>query len=471
MGFVKTLSNALLGGVGLGEAPDTSLDQSPQDNSSGLPDGDGSDAKVLDDLNDGHALQRQLEALFDAPGAMLAGNVQLIGLEKVREALGDEWARLKTTIHIALENLLASQLRPHDRYIRVGEDSFLIIFAEDDEVFVSQAVAQIVGKMRKLLLGAALHENGGVDIRSIIGRLTQDGEGGARFEPLETSDDLLSSAEATDSEKMIPAFAQQNKRGDIPKLRKVVERKSAAYETVYAPVWDAFHEVLSTYAVVPIAYGRNRNVAPLIGHDVLPASATDVEIAELDIKHLQIMLEMIGELYENEFAVFLVASVHFKTLSNGGLRERYLALCRQIPDFLRKYIGIQIVGVPSQVAESILTQRVAYLRPFFVGVNVRLSSLDVNALTYARSGVGGVTFCYPTDPAEMREAPALIKRHVMDLLAHKIRLTIELVPDLAVAQQLKDLRVTYLTGTCFGALLDTPKNMKRYQLEDFAAPR
>ncbi|MBV1887097.1 MAG: hypothetical protein KUG61_08440 [Parvibaculaceae bacterium] len=471
MGFVKSLGDALLGAAEPTEKNEHQQGGAPADTSGGLENPDSSRVPELDDLDDGQALQQQLEALFDEPDALLAGNVQLIGLEKVRKALGGEWERLKATIHIALENLLASQLRPQDRYLRVGEDSFLIIFSEDDELFVSQAVAKIVGKMRDLLLGSALHENGGVDIRSIIGRLTQDEAGHAKFEAIEVEDEPVSSGAEKVGDKLSPAFVQSGEEEAAPKLRQVVERKSVAYETVYAPVWDAFHQVLSTYAVVPIAYGRNRNAAPLIGHDVLPATATDVEIAELDMKHLQIMLEMIGELYENEFAVFLVASVHFKTLSNGGLRDRYLALCRQTPEFLRKYISIQIVGVPPQVAESILTQRVAYLRPFFVGVNVRLSSLDVNALAYARSGVGGVTFCYPTDPVEMRAAPALIKRHVTDLLAHKIRLTIEMVPDLAVAGQLKDLRVTYLTGTCFGTLLDTPKNMKRYQLEDFATPR
>lgn len=463
VGFVKTLSNAFLGG-----ASDELATKNEQVDASPLGK-DGAAACVVDDLNDGQALQHQLEALFEKPDALLAGNVQLIGLEKVRQALGGDWEHLKATLSIALENLVAGQLRPQDRYLRVGEDSFLIIFSEDDEVFVSQAVAKIVGKMRDLLIGSAIHENGGVDIRSIIGRLEQDGDGGTLFSPIETP--VAVSEPQADTEKMSPAFSQLGDEVAVPKLRRVVERKSVSYETVYAPVWDAFHEVLSTYAVIPTAHGRNPNAPLLFGHDVLPAGASDVEIAELDIKHLQIMLEMIGELYENEFAVFLVTSVHFKTLSNGGLRDRYLALCRQAPDFLRKYISVQIVGVPSQVPESILTQRVSYLRPFFVGVNVRLSSLDVNALTYARSGVGGVTFCYPTDPAAIRTAPALIKRHVLDLLAHRIRLTIELVPNLAVAQQMKDLRVTYLTGTCFGGLMDTPDNMKRYRLEDFATPR
>lgn len=465
MGFVNTLSNALLGGAGsdIGTKDD-------QTGASSASEG-GAAIGALDGLNDGQALQKQLGALFDKPDALLAANVQLIGLEKVREALGGDWDRLKATIHMALENLLASQLRPQDRYLRVGEDSFLIIFAEDDEAVVSQAVGRVVDKMRDLLIGSALHKNGAVDIQSIIGRLEQDGEGGTRFAPLETPAELSPARLATDTKKATPTLTPEEPEPVVPKLRQVVERKNTTYETVYAPVWDAFHEVLSTYAVVPIAYGRNPNTAPLIGHDVLPSGASDVEIAELDMKNLRIMLEMIGELYENEFAVFLVASVHFKTLSNGGLRDRYLDLCRQAPAFLRKYIIIQIVGVPPQVAESILTQRVAYLRPFFMGVNVRLSSLDVNALTYARSGVGVVTFCYPTDPAEIRAAPALIKRHVTDLLAHRIRMTIELVPSLSVAQQLKDLRVTYLTGLIFGKPLDTPNNMKRYQLKDFAASR
>ncbi|MBV1886690.1 MAG: hypothetical protein KUG61_06375 [Parvibaculaceae bacterium] len=460
MSFVKSLSEALLGGAEPTEPA--------QGRSSKLPE-NGPDVV---DLNDGWALQQRLEDLFDGPNALLAGNVQLIGLEKVRAALGDDWEHLKATIYIALENLVAGQLRPQDRYLRVGEDSFLIVFSEDDEGFVSQAVAKIVGKMRDLLIGSTIHENNGVDILSRIGRLEQDSGGCARFVEIETpaKSHLETRDVSLDDEKIRPAFDQLADEVAVPKLRRVVERKSVTYKTVYAPVWDAFHEVLSTYAVIPIGHGRNPNAPLLFGHDVLTAGASDVEIAELDIRHLQIMLEMIGELYENEFAVFLVTSVHFKTLSNGGLRDRYLALCRQVPEFLRKYISVQIVGVPPQVAESILTQRVSYLRPFFVGVNVRLSSLDVNALTYARSGVGGVTFCYPTDPAEMRAAPALIKRHVMDLLAHRIRLTIELVPNLAVAQQMKDLRVTYLTGTCFGGLMDTPDNMKRYRLEDFATP-
>ncbi|MBL1234626.1 MAG: hypothetical protein COB70_003155 [Rhodobiaceae bacterium] len=462
MGFVKTLSNAFLGG-----ASDERATKNEQVDASTLGE-DGAAACVVDDLDDGLALQHQLEALFEKPDALLAGNVQLIGLEKVRKALGGDWAHLKATLYIALENLVAGQLRPQDRYLRVGEDSFLIIFSEDDEVFVSQAVAKIVGKMRDLLIGSAIHDNGGVDIRSIIGRLEQDGDGGTLFAPIETP--VAVSEPQADTEKMSPAFRQLGDEVAVPKLRRVVERKSVSYETVYAPVWDAFHEVLSTYAVIPIGHGRNPNALPLFGHDVLPAGASDVEIAELDIKHLQIMLEMIGELYENEFAVFLVTSVHFNTLSNGGLRDRYLALCRQAPDFLRKYISIQIVGVPPQLPESILTQRVSYLRPFFVAVNVRLSSLDIKALTYARSGVAGVTFCYPTDPLEMQTTLELLEYHVEDLLAHQIRLTIELVPNLAVAQQLKDLRVTYLTGECFGGLMDTPDNIKRYRLEDFATP-
>ncbi|MFT6510996.1 MAG: hypothetical protein ACJAVO_000479 [Parvibaculaceae bacterium] len=461
VGFVKSLGEVLLGGAGATKKevkPESLLNEQVEN----TPD--------VADLSDGLGLQQQLEALFDKPDALLAGKVQLIGLEKIREALGDEWERLKATIHIALENLLASQLRPQDRYLSVGEDSFLIIFAEDDEVFVAGAVARIVGKMRELLIGSRLHEKGGVDILSTIGRLEQDEAGGIKFAELPSPTVETSAPSPVTTEKMSPAFSPLEKKASMPKLRQVAERKGAAYQTVYAPVWDAFHQVLSTYAVIPIAFARNPHATPLVGHDVLPSTASDVDIAELDMKHLRIMLEMISELYENEFAVFLVASVHFKTLSNGGLRERYLGLCRQIPEFLRKYIGIQIVGTPDQVAESILTQRVAYLRPFFGNVNVRLSKLDVNALTYARSGVGGMTFCYPTDPIEQRQAPALLARHVSDLLAHRIRVTVEHVPDLTVAQKLKDLRVTYLTGACFGTPLDTPNNMKRYRLADFATP-
>lgn len=237
VGFVKSLGDALLGAAEPTEKNEHQQGGAPADTSGGLENLDSSRVPELDDLDDGQALQQQLEALFDEPDALLAGNVQLIGLEKVRKALGGEWERLKATIHIALENLLASQLRPQDRYLRVGEDSFLIIFSEDDELFVSQAVAKIVGKMRDLLLGSALHENGGVDIRSIIGRLTQDEAGHAKFEAIEVEDEPVFSGAEKVGDKLSPAFVQSGEEEAAPKLRQVVERKSVAYETVYAPVW------------------------------------------------------------------------------------------------------------------------------------------------------------------------------------------------------------------------------------------
>lgn len=77
VGFVKTLSNAILGG-----ASDELTASGAQFDVASPSERGGT--YVLNDLDDGQALQQQLEALFDEPAALLAGSVQLIGLEKVR---------------------------------------------------------------------------------------------------------------------------------------------------------------------------------------------------------------------------------------------------------------------------------------------------------------------------------------------------------------------------------------------------
>jgi hypothetical protein len=95
---------------------------------------------------------RTLAETGERSGPLIAGRLQIIALSRVKERLGEDWARLAAKIHRLTKRILERRLTDADVYVRVG-DRYVILFASltaIEATFKAQAIAR---EITALLIG------------------------------------------------------------------------------------------------------------------------------------------------------------------------------------------------------------------------------------------------------------------------------------------------------------------------------
>lgn len=121
-------------------------------------------------------LEQHVSRILSANPVIQGGSVQLIGLDPLRDRLGDRWPALRDRIRSLAERLLSQVLSPRDVYFPHGEDTYIIIFAQLDAERAALICGKILMQLQKILLGdvdtatvtvrTAVHSATGIEIRS-----------------------------------------------------------------------------------------------------------------------------------------------------------------------------------------------------------------------------------------------------------------------------------------------------------------
>lgn len=433
-------------------------------------------------------IQKKFASLLQTNVSIPAGSLHMLGLKELRAKIGDEWPRLRDAVHQTTESVLQRSLNPADSFLRIGEDVFLLGFNGGDPRPAEQRVAEIAESIRQKLLGET--GDGLITVEAVNGRLEKTDDWEIEFRIPETKPvrgkavaakkkPPLQPEPATASGSK-PAFMAE-KPAEIPydptddplvknvsdMFSKVTERRNQRagdVDIMYVPVWDAYHGILTTFSAVPAR--QNRAGIWIYEQDVLGHNPDDAQLLALDLKALVTALETMVELYENEFAIFLNTQLHYRSLASAPARERILEICQRIPEFLRKYLLVQIIDIPLDAPSSTIAMRLAQLRPFFRTVVVRAPSLKTDISIYFPLGVKAVSY-----PAGGNQDPKEIVRYLSDYakkgMAAKVHITAEYVADIEVARLLKEAGITNIGGGVVGSPISMPDNMRRCGIKDF----
>lgn len=85
--------------------------------------------------------------------SVVAGRMQLVGLDAVRQSLGAKWEQRRDNIFEIAEGVLKRRLNTRDIWRRHGEDGFVVVFADADER-TSRFKAQAIGEeIKEMLIG------------------------------------------------------------------------------------------------------------------------------------------------------------------------------------------------------------------------------------------------------------------------------------------------------------------------------
>lgn len=346
-----------------------------------------------------------------ASGAAERGQVHIVSVAAIREAVGERWTRHEPLVEDFVLRSFRRNARADDLIVRVNEADFVLIQPSREPMAALSRAAQLMRETLSYFLGAAKVEHIQV---SIVDRV---GGGGVEATRL-GAQELASAAEGrlTDLSSSEDGSPPWERYGGARAPRKVVAIRLSDGADLQAmfyldPVWN-----VASGAVVSFVA---RTVAVQAGPDgaqstVETSAMTPKSYAVLARKLLQFVGELVGDSPGAPPAVAVHVPLSFNGLAHSGSRMSVLADLKKLSmTGWKPRLFLELVDVPVALPQVRLTELVAQLRPFVRGVLVRVPPETRDIKRWDRCGAMGMIATL--DPAKTeREQIAQIQKFAAD---------------------------------------------------------
>jgi hypothetical protein len=305
--------------------------------------------------------EQRLKTLIGSgePGALQAGRVSLIGLDRVKERFGSSWERLASRADRIARNTIERYLLPGDIFTAFGEANYALVFSSLDTDRARMKCLLIANEVTKALLG-----DEGAELIS-VGTAVAKLDGGFSFDDMMSAErplDIHASpvVEPTEQPASVELSPRPAANPDSPRFS-------------FQPMWDTAKAVLSTYLCTPVDGDRQAE------HDF--GEGLD-SIVQLDLALEKCVLGELTRLSKEGCKVLIGMSVHFETLAAAAHRRHFTQMLEQgLTSSAARLLVIEIADVPDGVPQSrmyeLTTPLTRYCRALVA--RVRLESVDFTA--------------------------------------------------------------------------------------------
>ena len=287
--------------------------------------------------------------------AVVAGKLQLVGLDAVQEKLGRRWPELAERTLALAERVIRRYLQPGDIFCRTAGESFLVFFerlTEDEAKFKAQAIG---AEIRDRLIGE-IPEMVEAKVASFAATVTVD------------------RADAASEESIVEALGKR-----LEKERSTVE--AAAREAAA----NALRTVKVTFQQV---LNEQRKPAPIVAARLPRALREPVETLlalgqePYGLEAEAFLLAGAGERILAELgrggADLVIVPVRFGTVARNRDLEAWLKVARNLGDAGRRQVVAEIVDIPRDVAGVRLTDIAMRLSSLFRTVAFELPTVEAS---------------------------------------------------------------------------------------------
>jgi PAS domain S-box-containing protein len=292
-----------------------------------------------------------------SPAAIVAGKVQLVGLEDVRDKLGDRWREVSTSVLTLAEHILRRYLGPDDACHRTADDGFLVCFADLSEAEAQSKAQAVAEEIRATLIGVA-PEMASARVEGFAAKVS------------------IESSESGSDEAIIQAL-----EGRLSRERKRLE--GAALETLRSGLVSAqilFQRVRTdTNQVAPFTMVRlPKPLESSLG--TLQALGRPDYGLEAELLLLTGAAErLLSELTSNRTDVILVP-VRLSTLVQRRDAERWLQIARSMAQPGKRRLVVEITELVRDTARSRMTDLVMMISSLCRAVSFELPGPETGFL-------------------------------------------------------------------------------------------
>lgn len=393
--------------------------------------------------------------------SILSGNIHLVGLQKVRDRLGEEWPRISDRAQDVALKVLQRFCRADDIFTRYDDLSFLIIFSDlslDQAQLRCHEIGEEIGRR---LLG----ENFAVEATEISTGVFET-DGSLIFNVVD-KDDLLQRLMAEKQADTTAAPEREAADEGLPdfSFAQIDKTKAlASMELMYRPMWNLRHKAIANYFATAGAHNvfgdRLWDTALRQEYDgVLSSAEFDIFIARRALR------DMAAGVAQGQ-KVLLCWPIHFETIAARLGRQAYIELCREIPDAMRQLLIFEIDGIPEGTPQSRLLDVLAVLKPFSRGQIVRVPWNFRQFGQMTGTGLSSIGFdlsAAPRGDAEririMNEFAAAAAKTGLRCYAHGLNSRSQALAALAAGFE-------WINGEAVERLVDLPGRMMRFNIDD-----
>ena len=278
-----------------------------------------------------------------AADALVAGNIQMLGFDSLKERFGDQWEAMRAKVHLLSESVIKKLVAPEDVFVLLPNDQYIVLFGNSDHAKAAVVAKKIVEEVSAKLAGAGAGADA-VSVRALVLEVPTTGD-----KPLQTIEGLGETVEET-----------QRKAEEADAAAVVDAQDKLAMR--YWPVANVKKKLVSAYQCelhVPAEHDLDL--------DLEQGSETGAMEAAIDGMTMELAGKALQEAYEKNWRAFMVVPVHSETLSVKVFREKYIEVCKELPEVSSKRLLLLVKGLPDDVPQGRIHTLFGYVGAFVAG--------------------------------------------------------------------------------------------------------
>jgi len=378
----------------------------------------------------------------NAPTVM-AGSIQLLGMAEIKQRLGARWSAVADIACRIAEQAIQRHLSVEDAYQRQGGEGFALCFASPDK-------AQAEAKTRAIA-------------EEIATQLSRQ----APQIPLQVDHTVAelkwADIDNGEEESIAELIARE--------LRQLRERAEAAARewrnellrtagVRFGPIWHPPRRIITSYrAMLNEQTGTQalQRLANVTTPDELKST-----LHELDCLIVGRAIKALDRLLHTGGMAQMLVPVNFNSLSNRTAREKYLNLCRDIPQHYTRFLLFEVHGAPNGTPVSRLIEIALSLKPYGHGVLVELPAGGGQLQELASMGLLGLSVDAKSLPRNLGQATTALTRLVSTATAHNLKVFVHGADTVGTLEAAQKARADCIDGRAVALPLPEPKTAYRW---------
>ena len=291
-----------------------------------------------------------------AADQVMAGSLELVGLEGLKEALGSQWSIVAERAKDLAELELQMHLGASDIYRSYNETTFLVCFASLDKAAADRKARHIASRIRASLIAHIPEIAEALKVDHFVAKV----DGKSLLEPgIPVADSLMASL------KQIRVEADLASREFKTSLLQ-------GAQIAFAPAWHAVRQV-AAFNKCLLDMGVS---GPALAHFSLLGDKQQLDraLVELDLLLLTRSIEALHKAISvKRTGMYFLVPVTFRTVSVAANLAKFTRLLAMAPENYRKFLVIEISAVPASVSPRRIAELTKMIRPFANGVSLELA--------------------------------------------------------------------------------------------------
>ena len=386
----------------------------------------------------------------DPSAAVTASSVEIIGLAEIEKELGPGWTIASEKAREIAERTIKKRLVPGDVYTRRDNGTYVICFADLNKREAAQITKAIVDEIRALLSREASAPKS-LSIAHHVAELDA-----ATF--LDSSGSVLDAVA-----KSLDAVRQEAEEAYERQRRMLLEDASA----IFCPTWSPARRYVILHRCLLDDWTSRFTLQTLSA--VAEAGALQEAVADLDYLLLGKAIGTLHSILPSANKTILLVPVNFLTLGQRKSRDQYVALCQKIPAAYRKFLLLEIYGIPPQTTAGRMLATSQGIQTFFNAVIFSFQSTEVGILfELSANGVYGISITY--DDLE-EENLGLLERYVAAAKAANLRSFVYGVKTTGQLKHAIEAGADYISGEAIAPKTEAPRAAYAWSPLDLSASK